>query len=96
MLCAAYSVFLSCLLCCLLSDSFDVLDGSAAVTEPEAPGFALDTCPWRSWKNNCCGFLLVSINARQLPRYKAAYKHLWGAPEQAGGSSVPEMDREQG
>lgn len=69
---------MSPLLCCLLSDSFDVLDGSGAVTEPEAPGFALDTCPWRGWKNNCCGFLVVSIHARQLPRYKAAYKHLWG------------------
>lgn len=73
-LCAAYCVILSRLLCCLLSDSFDVLEGSDAVTEPEVPRFALDTCHWRSLKSNCRGFMWLFINAQQLPRYKAAHK----------------------
>lgn len=66
-MCSLLCDFVMCFLCCLLSDSFDVLDGSDAVTQPEEPGSALDTCHWRSWKNNCRGFLCLSINARQLP-----------------------------
>lgn len=52
-----YCVILSCLLCCLISDIFDVLDGSDAITEAEGPGLALDTCHCRSWKSNCHGFV---------------------------------------
>lgn len=46
--------------------------------------FALDTCHWRSWKSNSRGFLCLSINAQQLPRYKTSLQTSVSGPR-AGG-----------